>query len=53
MSDSPCLNVCLYDDATGICMSCGLTAEESQKWDRIPEDERLRILDELPKRMEN
>lgn len=48
---SPCIRVCLLDPETGLCEGCGRTREEIAKWYRLQEEERLRIMAELPERM--
>ncbi len=48
---SPCIRVCLLDPETGLCEGCGRTREEIGSWFRLPEEERLRIMAELPERM--
>jgi uncharacterized protein len=48
---SPCIRVCLLDPETGLCEGCGRTREEITRWYRMPEEERQRIMAELPERM--
>jgi uncharacterized protein len=48
---SPCIRVCILDPETGLCEGCGRTREEIGRWFRLPEEERLRIMAELPERM--
>ena len=48
---SPCIRVCLLDPETGLCEGCGRTREEIARWYRIPEEERQRIMTELPERL--
>ena len=48
---SPCIRVCMLDPETGLCEGCGRTREEIASWYRIPEEERQRIMAELPERM--
>jgi predicted Fe-S protein YdhL (DUF1289 family) len=50
---SPCIRVCLLDPETGLCEGCGRTREEIAGWFRMTEEERLRIMAELPERMRN
>jgi predicted Fe-S protein YdhL (DUF1289 family) len=50
-ASSPCIKVCLIDPETGLCEGCGRTREEIARWSRLPEEERLRIMAELPERM--
>ena len=48
---TPCIRVCTLDSETGLCEGCGRTREEITRWYRITEEERLRIMAELPERM--
>jgi predicted Fe-S protein YdhL (DUF1289 family) len=48
---SPCIRVCTLDRETGLCEGCGRTRDEIASWYRIPEEERQRIMAELPERM--
>lgn len=48
---SPCIRVCTLDPETGLCEGCGRTRDEIASWYRIPEEERQRIMAELPERM--
>ena len=50
-ASSPCIRVCTLDPETGLCEGCGRTREEIGCWYRLPEEERLRIMAELPERM--
>lgn len=42
---SPCQDVCYMED--GICTTCGMTAQESNTWYRLNEEERRKIVDRL------
>ncbi|MGO4572768.1 DUF1289 domain-containing protein [Microvirga sp. 2TAF3] len=50
-ASSPCIRVCTLDSETGLCEGCGRTREEIGQWYRLSEEERLRIMAELPERM--
>ncbi len=50
-ASTPCIRVCILDPETGLCEGCGRTREEIGRWFRLPEEERLRIMAELPERM--
>ncbi|KLK92688.1 DUF1289 domain-containing protein [Microvirga sp. KLBC 81] len=50
-ASSPCIRVCTLDPETGLCEGCGRTREEIGRWYRLTEEERLRIMAELPERM--
>ncbi|HEX2448960.1 MAG TPA: DUF1289 domain-containing protein [Methyloceanibacter sp.] len=30
--ETPCVNVCLLDDETGLCVGCGRTIQEIAGW---------------------
>ncbi|HEX2668168.1 MAG TPA: DUF1289 domain-containing protein [Gammaproteobacteria bacterium] len=46
---SPCIGVCMLDDAN-YCQGCRRHINEIAGWMRLSEEERRRILDELPLR---
>ncbi|WP_114945460.1 DUF1289 domain-containing protein [Microvirga calopogonii] len=48
---SPCIRVCMLDPETGLCEGCGRTREEIAGWYRMSEEDRQRIMAELPERM--
>ena len=48
---TPCIRVCILDPETGLCEGCGRTREEIASWFRFSEEERGRIMAELPERM--
>jgi uncharacterized protein len=48
---SPCTQVCTIDTATGLCVGCGRTSDEIGLWLSLSEEERLRIMGELPARL--
>jgi predicted Fe-S protein YdhL (DUF1289 family) len=50
-ASSPCIRVCTLDPETGLCEGCGRTREEIGQWFRLTEEERLRIMAQLPERM--
>jgi predicted Fe-S protein YdhL (DUF1289 family) len=50
-ASTPCIRVCTLDLETGLCEGCGRTREEIGRWFRMSEEERLRIMAELPERM--
>jgi predicted Fe-S protein YdhL (DUF1289 family) len=49
---TPCVKVCTLDAAAGICLGCGRTLGEIERWLRMGDDERARIMAELPARLE-
>ena len=48
---TPCVKVCSLDAAAGICLGCGRTLGEIERWLRMDGDERARIMAELPARL--
>ena len=50
-ASTPCIRVCILDPDTGLCEGCGRTREEIASWFRLSEQDRLRIMAELPERM--
>jgi hypothetical protein len=49
---TPCENVCIVDHACGLCLGCGRSLAEIERWTAFHEDERLRIMSELPRRLD-
>ena len=52
MISSPCTKVCTIDPRSRLCMGCGRSLNEIGTWTSLSEDERLRIMRELPRRLE-
>jgi uncharacterized protein len=48
---SPCTKVCSVDPDAGLCIGCGRSLDEIGRWMALSEDERLRIMAELPDRL--
>ncbi len=48
---TPCINVCILDDAAGLCRGCGRTGDEIAAWTAIDARDRDRIMAELPARL--
>ena len=49
---TPCIHVCVIDDRTGLCAGCGRTLDEIACWGSLANDERVRIMAELPDRLD-
>jgi len=49
-ADSPCVDICQLDVATGYCIGCARTGEEIGAWSGMSTDERRAVLDALPGR---
>lgn len=47
---SPCVKVCIVDPESNLCLGCYRTLMEIAGWARLPEDERTRLMRELPDR---
>jgi uncharacterized protein len=47
---TPCIKVCIVDAESSLCLGCYRTLMEIAGWARLPEDERARLMDELPER---
>jgi uncharacterized protein len=48
--ETPCINICVIDEASGQCIGCGRTRNEIASWSSITSAERRRIMSELPHR---
>jgi predicted Fe-S protein YdhL (DUF1289 family) len=49
--DSPCVNICVIDRASGFCLGCGRTIVEITAWSGLTPAERASVLAELPPRL--
>ena len=48
--DSPCINICKLDPATGLCLGCKRTLDEIAHWTDYSEAERRRVLEHVAHR---
>jgi predicted Fe-S protein YdhL (DUF1289 family) len=48
--ETPCINICTLDRASGLCLGCGRTIDEIARWSTMSEAERSRIMTELAAR---
>lgn len=48
--ETPCIDVCSIEPATGLCRGCRRTLEEIAAWARLSPAERRRIMHELASR---
>lgn len=48
--ESPCVKICVIDQASGLCTGCLRTRGEIAVWSSITSAERRKIMSELPKR---
>jgi predicted Fe-S protein YdhL (DUF1289 family) len=51
--ETPCVKICIYDPSRGICSGCGRTLEEIASWSDLDDEERRRIMAELPARLKS
>jgi predicted Fe-S protein YdhL (DUF1289 family) len=49
---SPCIKIC-KTIPEGMCIGCGRTIEEIQKWASYPENQKQMIMDTLPDRLKD
>lgn len=49
--ETPCIRVCVVDPALHRCVGCGRTLDEIARWVAITNEERSRIMAELPPRL--
>ncbi len=47
---TPCVQVCVVDGASGLCLGCYRTLPEIAGWSRLTDERRARIMTELPSR---
>ena len=52
MVSTPCIKICTMDPRAGLCAGCGRSLEEIARWGGMTESERLRIMAQLPARLE-
>lgn len=50
---TPCINVCVVEQATGLCVGCGRTTVEIARWSGLAEPQRLAIMARLEKRLDD
>jgi predicted Fe-S protein YdhL (DUF1289 family) len=47
---TPCIKVCVVDGESGLCMGCYRRLSEVAGWAALSDDDRARIMAELPSR---
>jgi len=47
---TPCTAICTIDPASGLCLGCRRTLDEIARWTLLTDQERARIMAELPDR---
>jgi predicted Fe-S protein YdhL (DUF1289 family) len=50
--ESPCVDLCVMDDASGWCIGCGRTIDEIAGWGQSSPATRAAVIAELPARMD-
>jgi predicted Fe-S protein YdhL (DUF1289 family) len=50
---TPCINVCILDPLSALCIGCGRTGEEIAAWATMSESERLTVVVGLEQRLAN
>lgn len=50
---SPCVKVCQMDPRRGLCLGCARTLDEIARWASMTDEERGRIMADLPRRRSN
>ncbi len=48
---TPCINVCTLDPESKRCLGCGRTIEEIAQWTLLSDEDRARVMAELPARL--
>ena len=48
---TPCVQICVLDPLSGLCIGCGRTGDEIAAWSRLSEPERLTIMATLEARL--
>ena len=49
--ETPCDKVCTVDPASGLCLGCGRSLAEIERWTAFTGAERARVMAELPRRL--
>jgi predicted Fe-S protein YdhL (DUF1289 family) len=49
---SPCNKICTVDPASRLCLGCGRSLVEIERWTAYSDAERARVMAELPQRLE-
>jgi predicted Fe-S protein YdhL (DUF1289 family) len=49
--ESPCSKICTLDPESGLCLGCGRTLREIERWSDLTASERASVLSVLPTRL--
>ncbi|MGF6742247.1 putative Fe-S protein YdhL (DUF1289 family) [Paraburkholderia atlantica] len=47
---SPCVDICKFDDKTGLCIGCMRTRDECKSWKKMKDKHRKKIIEDRPRR---
>ena len=50
--ESPCISLCVMDEATGWCIGCGRTLDEIARWGETDQADRDAVAAQLEARLE-
>ena len=50
--ETPCEQICIVDQPSGLCRGCGRSLAEIERWLAYSEGERNVIMGDLPRRLE-
>jgi uncharacterized protein len=50
---TPCINICVLDPLSALCIGCGRTGEEITAWSTMNETARLAVMAGLDQRLAN
>jgi predicted Fe-S protein YdhL (DUF1289 family) len=48
---TPCEKICIVDAVSGLCQGCGRSLDEIARWTVYTDEERGRVMAELPARL--
>ena len=48
--ESPCVDICKFDDKTGFCIGCMRTRDECKSWKKMKDRHRKKIIEDRPRR---
>jgi uncharacterized protein len=48
---TPCINVCVIDPLSALCIGCGRTVSEISEWATMSEPERIAVMGRLGQRL--
>jgi len=46
----PCIQICIIDSDSGLCVGCSRTTEEINSWFRMTPEEKIELVKELKNR---